>query len=177
MFVSFQSLTLAIMESYGRLWHTVLLWYSSPSPNQRTHTSCRVCSQLAAARAGADSDQLSDAGIGNPVGELQESTQKKLWPPPIYEFAAEQGPPHAREFVCTVTLWNLRAQGKYVCVCHLYGLAGTPPEHLSIVERGSSVVERRTRSRVSPGSNPPLLPFRRLGICILSIDAPVDSAV
>ena len=45
------------------------------------------------------------------------------------------------------------------------------------VERGSSVVERRTRNRVSPGSNPPLAPFRRLGIFVLSIDAPVDSAV
>ena len=32
------------------------------------------------------------------------------------------------------------------------------------VERSSSVVECRTRNRVSPGSNPPLLPFRRLGI-------------
>ena len=45
------------------------------------------------------------------------------------------------------------------------------------LERGSSAVERRTRDQVSPGSNPPLLPFRRLGIFVLSIDAPVDSAV
>ena len=36
------------------------------------------------------------------------------------------------------------------------------------VERGSSVVEFRTRNRVSPGSNPPLLPFRRLDIFVLS---------
>ena len=42
------------------------------------------------------------------------------------------------------------------------------------MERGSSVVECRTRNRESPGSNPPLLPFRRLGIFVLSIDAPVD---
>ena len=42
---------------------------------------------------------------------------------------------------------------------------------------GSSVVECRTRNRVSPGSNPPLVPFRGLGIFLLSIDAPVDSAV
>ena len=28
---------------------------------------------------------------------------------------------------------------------------------------------------VSPGSNPPLLPFRRLAIFVLSIDIPVDS--
>ena len=45
------------------------------------------------------------------------------------------------------------------------------------VERGSSVIECRIRNQVSPGSNPPLLPFRRLGIFLLSIDAPVDSAV
>ena len=42
---------------------------------------------------------------------------------------------------------------------------------------GSPVVERWTRNQVSPGSNPPLLPFGRLGIFLLSIDAPVDSAV
>ncbi len=48
---------------------------------------------------------------------------------------------------------------------------------IAIVERGSSAVECRTRNQVSPGSNHPLLPFRRLGIFVLSIDAPVDSAV
>ena len=42
---------------------------------------------------------------------------------------------------------------------------------------GSSAVECRTRNQVRSGSNPPLLPFRRLGIFVLSIDAPVDSAV
>ena len=45
------------------------------------------------------------------------------------------------------------------------------------VERGSSVVECRTHNRESPGSNLSLLPFRRLGIFVLSIDAPVDSAI
>ena len=45
------------------------------------------------------------------------------------------------------------------------------------MERGSSVVECWTRNQVSPGSNLSLLPFRRLGIFVLSIDAPVDSAV
>ena len=45
------------------------------------------------------------------------------------------------------------------------------------MERGSSVVECRTRNQVSTGSNPSLLPFRRLGIFVLSIDAPVHSAV
>ena len=39
------------------------------------------------------------------------------------------------------------------------------------MEHGSSVVECRTRNQVSPGSNPSLLPFRRLGIFVLSIDA------
>ena len=33
-----------------------------------------------------------------------------------------------------------------------------------------SAVECRTRNQVSPGSNPALLPFRRLGIFVLSID-------
>ena len=49
--------------------------------------------------------------------------------------------------------------------------------YVNTVERGSSVVECRTRNQVSPGSNPALLPCRRLGIFVLSIDAPVDSAV
>ena len=40
------------------------------------------------------------------------------------------------------------------------------------VERGSSVGECPTRNQVSPGSNPALLPRRRLGIFVLSIDAP-----
>ena len=51
--------------------------------------------------------------------------------------------------------------------------AGSPPT----VERGSSVVECRTRNQVRPGLNPPLLLFRRLGIFVLSIDALVDSDV
>ena len=49
--------------------------------------------------------------------------------------------------------------------------------NILVKERGSSVVERRTRNQVSPGSNPPLVPFRRVGIFVLSIDAPFDSAV
>ena len=48
-----------------------------------------------------------------------------------------------------------------------------PPGYM---ERGSSVLERRTRNQGSPGSNPALLPFRRLGF-VLFIDALVDSAV
>ena len=46
---------------------------------------------------------------------------------------------------------------------------------LRVVERSCSAVECRTRNQVSPGSNPPLLPFRRLGIFFLSVDAPVHS--
>ena len=45
------------------------------------------------------------------------------------------------------------------------------------VERGSSAVECRTRNLVSQGSNPPLLPLRKLGIFVLFTDAPVASAV
>ena len=51
------------------------------------------------------------------------------------------------------------------------------PGWMVSVERGSSVVECRTRKQVNPGSNPSLLPFRRLGMFVLSIDAPVRSAV
>ena len=47
----------------------------------------------------------------NPVGELQEMTQKRLWPPPVYEFTSEIGPAHAREFVCNVRLFNICEQG------------------------------------------------------------------
>ena len=52
-----------------------------------------------------------------------------------------------------------------------------PAFNVSMVERSSSVVEYRTRNQVSPGSNPSLLPFRKLVIFVLSIDASVDSAV
>ena len=43
--------------------------------------------------------------------------------------------------------------------------------------RHCSVVECRTGNPASSGSIPSLLPFRRLGIFVLSIDALVDSAV
>ena len=49
--------------------------------------------------------------------------------------------------------------------------------NITFVERGSSAVECRTRNQVSPSSNTPLLMFRILVIFVLSIDAPVDSAV
>ena len=50
---------------------------------------------------------------GNPIGELQEYTQKNLLRPPVYQFIGEQGPPHAREFVCTVKLAKLTETGTY----------------------------------------------------------------
>ena len=64
--------------------------------------------QAAPSENGEDEEGLA----GNPVGELQEMTQKKLWPPPIYDFTSEQGPPHAREFICTVRLFNIAEQGE-----------------------------------------------------------------
>ena len=39
---------------------------------------------------------------------------------------------------------------------------------MGVVERRSSAVECGTRNRESPGSNPPLLPFRSLGISVFS---------
>ena len=59
----------------------------------------------------------------------------------------------------------------YLCLSILRRMKAIP----IFVER--SVVERRTRNQVSPGLNHPLVPFRRLGIFVLSIDAPVDSSV
>jgi len=48
---------------------------------------------------------------GNPIGELQEFTQKKLLKPPVYEFVTEQGPPHAREFICNIKLGKFAERG------------------------------------------------------------------
>ena len=58
-----------------------------------------------------------------------------------------------------------------------YGLVRIHISDNTHMERGSSGVECRTRNRVISGSNPALLPFRRLGIFVLSIVVPVDSAV
>lgn len=58
--------------------------------------------------------------VGNPVGELQEMTQKNLWPPPIYDYTSEQGPPHAREFICTVRLFQIAEQGNGLLFSHSY---------------------------------------------------------
>ncbi|BFY97792.1 hypothetical protein BsWGS_00831 [Bradybaena similaris] len=59
----------------------------------------------------ATSGQPKDDDVGNPIGELQELTQKKLLKPPIYEFVTEQGPPHAREFIFTVKLGKFTDKG------------------------------------------------------------------
>jgi len=56
---------------------------------------------------------------GNPIGELQEYTQKNLLRPPQYQFIGEQGPPHAREFVCTVKLAKLQETGNYLMFRHV----------------------------------------------------------
>nr|XP_022307308.1 RISC-loading complex subunit tarbp2-like [Crassostrea virginica] len=61
---------------------------------------------------GQQSGNTLDGDVpGNPVGELQEFTQKKLIKPPVYEFANEDGPPHNREFVCTVKLGKFTEKG------------------------------------------------------------------
>ncbi|KAH9490988.1 RISC-loading complex subunit tarbp2 [Bulinus truncatus] len=52
-----------------------------------------------------------DDDVGNPIGELQEFTQKKLLKPPHYEFITEQGPPHAREFICNIKLGKFIDKG------------------------------------------------------------------
>ncbi|XP_013380589.1 RISC-loading complex subunit tarbp2-like [Lingula anatina] len=52
-----------------------------------------------------------DGAAVNPIGELQEFTQKRLLRPPQYEFTCEQGPPHAREFVCIVKLGKITETG------------------------------------------------------------------
>ncbi|KAK7110556.1 RISC-loading complex subunit tarbp2-like [Littorina saxatilis] len=57
------------------------------------------------------SESGGEDGVGNPIGELQEFTQKKLMKPPIYEFSNEQGPPHNREFVCTIKLGKFQEKG------------------------------------------------------------------
>ena len=58
------------------------------------------------------SETGGEDGVGNPIGELQEFTQKKLMKPPIYEFSNEQGPPHNREFVCTIKLGKFIEKGE-----------------------------------------------------------------
>lgn len=56
-------------------------------------------------------NKCEEGGPGNPVGELQEFTQKRLLKPPVYEFSNDMGPPHAREFSCVVKLGKYTEKG------------------------------------------------------------------
>lgn len=47
--------------------------------------------------------------VGNPVGKLQELTQKHGWPPPVYKFIPEQE--HVMEFICQVRLGKQAKKG------------------------------------------------------------------
>ncbi|GAB1598085.1 interferon-inducible double-stranded RNA-dependent protein kinase activator A homolog [Argonauta hians] len=61
---------------------------------------------------GGRQSPVSEEGIpGNPIGELQEFAQKSLIRPPIYDLDSPQGPPHAREFYCTVKLGKFQERG------------------------------------------------------------------
>ena len=71
----------------------------------------------------------------------------------------------------------LKSIGKFQVDLEMYQLSLSGVSTNPLMERGSSAVECRTCNQGSPGSNPPLLLFRRLGIFVLSIDALVDSAV
>lgn len=59
----------------------------------------------------SNNTKSEEGGPGNPVGELQEFTQKRLLKPPVYEFSNDMGPPHAREFSCTVKLGKYSEKG------------------------------------------------------------------
>jgi len=92
-----------------------------PSKKKAKHNAAlSVLNQMTGLSTGQQAELVEDyseAGVGgdgqagNPVGELQEMTQKRLWRPPVYEFSNEDGPPHARQFICTVKLWKLTAKG------------------------------------------------------------------
>ena len=62
---------------------------------------------------------------------------------------------------------KVKCHADLVNSCHLLWLHATNSTCVVIVERGSSAVECWIRNRKSPGSNPPLLPFRRSGILVL----------
>lgn len=50
---------------------------------------------------------------GNPVGELQEMTQKRLWAPPSYEYSEEEdASPNTRDYICTVKVSTYAEVGK-----------------------------------------------------------------
>ena len=47
----------------------------------------------------------------HPVRDLSNFTQINQWTVPVYDFTSEQGPPHTKEYVCSVNLDKLSAQG------------------------------------------------------------------
>uniref|UniRef100_A0A1I8JNJ3 Chitin-binding type-2 domain-containing protein n=1 Tax=Macrostomum lignano TaxID=282301 RepID=A0A1I8JNJ3_9PLAT len=49
-------------------------------------------------------------GAGNPVGELQELCQRRLWPQAAFHFACSPGRRRHRQFVCTASLWRWEQQ-------------------------------------------------------------------
>ena len=73
-----------------------------------------VSSQLFVSTSNQTSPSLS---AGNPVGKLQEMTQKKYMAPPEYEFQDNGRPPHEREHTCTVKLLQYTGTGKYLHIC------------------------------------------------------------
>ena len=60
---------------------------------------------------------------GNPVGSLQELTQKKYMAPPTYEFQDDGCPPHKREYTCTVKLLSYSNTGKAVYALFYFATA------------------------------------------------------
>ncbi|XP_014664139.1 PREDICTED: RISC-loading complex subunit tarbp2-like isoform X2 [Priapulus caudatus] len=62
----------------------------------------------------SESNGEHEDGIpGNPVGQLQELTMCRHWPPPRYDLVQEIGQPHEREFIilCKVLKWNELGRG------------------------------------------------------------------
>jgi len=70
-----------------------------------------LCSNLFPSTSDETSPPSPD---GNPVGKLQEMTQKKCVAPPMYEFQDNGRPPHEREYSCTVKLLQYTDSGKGV---------------------------------------------------------------
>jgi len=67
--------------------------------------ACGVFSQTVALA----SHQVTPAE--NPVGQLQEVTQKKYIAPPTYEFRDNGCLPHEREYTCTVSVLQYSDNG------------------------------------------------------------------
>ena len=107
----------------------------------------------------------------NPTGPEMLSEQEFLWI--IFSGII---------LVTIFSWWPILKMPIYWCAIHrctnrlvanswTFGSRLSPGHWIRTGYHSSSVVECRTRNHVSPGSNLPLLPFRRLGIFVLSIDA------